>query len=410
MKSKLPLIIRDSVHGDIELWEQIAVNLINSQEFQRLRRINQLGGGQFIFPSASHTRFTHCIGVYHLISEILKTKSFQENYPNPRQQLLVKLAGLLHDIGHGPFSHTFEMVNYVNKANISHEEYSALIIKSPITQVNQILKQELTDEEIAELCLMIEGKHPDKVLSSLVSSQIDADRMDYLLRDGKNSGVEYSHLDVQWIIRHIDIKDHKIVFPQKTQYAIESYLIGRYHMYKQIYLHPLSIGFDLTFKMFFQRLYDLYHAGFQFKNNDIIDLLKPLLEGKQMTAIAYCQLDDYTFFTYIKMLSNEEDEILQKLITMLTNRNFLRQIDAKRTDLEEIKKNLAKKYKNYYNYFMVEFELKQVKLYDGEKKPIFIQVNTDIKNLNEISEIFLANSDKKLHGSISYYTVNDVLK
>ncbi len=326
---------------------------------------------------------------------MLETASFQEMY-NKHEQLLVKLAGLLHDVGHGPFSHTFEIINKVTKQHISHENYSSLLIKSPTTKLNQILADEFSPEEINELCMIIEGKHPDGVLSSLVSSQLDADRMDYLLRDGQISGVDYSRVDTQWIIRNLFIKDNKIVFPVKVQYAIESFLIGRYHMYKQIYLHPLGIGFDLTFEMMFKRLYDLYHSKHQFKNKAIITLLTPLLQGKMMSPKQYCLLDDYTLFTYLKMLESENDAILGTLIKMLTNRTFFQKINHEKRNLEEIKNNFIKKYKNHYNYFMVEYNLKPVKLYDSYTKQIYIDTSSGIKCIMDVSEVlsFKNNSNK----------------
>ncbi|MBY7703816.1 HD domain-containing protein [Vibrio harveyi] len=181
-------VIRDNVHGDIYFDHPIYIEIINSSEMQRLRRILQLAGSQFAYPSATHTRFSHCIGVYHVLKQFLKNNDFK--MIDEKDQMLVKLAGLLHDVGHAAFSHTFERIT-----NKSHESYTTEIIKNVDGNINKILKKYDIDPD--DIVAIIEGTYKNNIINLLVSSQIDADRFDYLIRDSYNCGVDYATLDVK---------------------------------------------------------------------------------------------------------------------------------------------------------------------------------------------------------------------
>ncbi|AKX34682.1 HD superfamily phosphohydrolase [Spiroplasma litorale] len=332
MKTKF---IRDNVHGEICINEQVIMELIETKAFQRLRRVVQLGGGQFVFPSASHTRFSHSIGTYHVICKFLENENIK-SFLNDGQPLLLKVAGLLHDIGHGPFSHSFEGI--ITK---KHEQYSAEIIKNDV-EISQILdKFNINKDEVSQIVL---GVHKNKILNSLVSSQIDADRIDYLLRDSIGAGVNYSKLDLQWIIRHAMVVDGQICFPEKTINAIEHFLLGRYHMFTQVYNHKISRAFDFTFKSWFKRLKELYKSKFNFKNNYYLSLLKPILEDKDLTIEEYIRLDDYSIIEFIKISKEENDYILSDLANRLINRKFVN-ISYKITEVE---------YNNYIDKFVNE--------------------------------------------------------
>ncbi|AGR41654.1 HD domain-containing protein [Spiroplasma taiwanense] len=379
-------IIRDNVHGEIVIEDKIFLDLINSPEFQRLRRIIQLGGGQFVFPGANHTRFSHCIGVYHIISKFLNNVSFSSQL-SEHEKRIVKIAGLLHDLGHGPFSHTFESIS-----NQKHENYTLDIILGD-TNINKILKKYTIDPN--EIVLIIDGKHTNQILNLLVSSQLDADRLDYLLRDGVNIGVSYSKIDLNWIIRNARIFNNKIVFLEKTVNAIEHYLLGRFHMFVQVYEHKVSVAFDQTFKMWFLRLKDLYKDGYKFKNEYYLIFLKDLMDEKILSLENYLRLDDYTMFEIIKNTKEEDDFILSDLSNRLITRKFL----SAKIDIGEEEFNFKKNnFKYDFRYYFNIIKTKNIFIYREEKSAkdeniYILRSDNELIKLSEISKILNINME-----------------
>lgn len=384
--------IRDSIHGDIDISEKVIIDLINSREFQRLRRISQLGGAQFVFPTATHTRFSHCIGVYHIISKILE-RIPDFNKLSPLEKILVRIAGLLHDLGHGPFSHSFEKI----LGNWSHEQYTISIINDPNSEVHQILLKYNINVEL--IIKIINKTHPKKVLVQLVSSQIDCDRMDYLLRDSYYTGVKYGTFDLDWIIQHMRISNDEVVFHSKAIFAIENYLLSRYHMYWQIYGHNISFSFDVLLKKIFLRLKDLTATNFKFETD--LKLITNLLRAKPLEVKEYYYLDDYTFVHLIKNLTNEKDKILSDLCLRLINRKFFKVVrDYSEEDIKKYKAELLKKGYDERYYFEENITSGPVLYQTNSKESIkIIDQNENIINLENKLALIASNkteNEKKL--------------
>lgn len=312
-------VFRDPVHNYIHINHQVIYDLVNAKEFQRLRRIKQVPTTAFTFHGAEHSRFSHCLGVYEIARRV--TEIFEEKYPqvwDKEESLLTMTAGLLHDIGHGAYSHTFEKLFQTD-----HEAITQEIITNPETEINQILSRVAPDfpDKVASV---INHSYPNKQVVQLISSQIDCDRMDYLLRDSYFSAANYGQFDLMRILRVIRPVENGIVFEKNGMHAVEDYIVSRFQMYMQVYFHPASRGVELTLQNLLKRAKRMYE-----KNPDYIcktaPALIPFLKN-QFTLNDYLFLDDGVLNTYFQTWISSDDHILSDLASRFINRKILKSV------------------------------------------------------------------------------------
>lgn len=378
--------IRDAIHKNININEPIIKALVASKEFQRLRWISQLGGAQIAFPSATHTRFTHSLGVYHVLTRVLNQID-NHQLISEQEKLIIKITGLLHDLGHGPFSHSFERVTNFNddrQYQFNHEFYSCAIIGDETTEVNQILKKyHINPNDIINILKKDHKKCP-KYQIQLISSQLDCDRIDYLIRDCYFTGVDYGSIDLDWVISNMIIdQKHGIVFNYKALWAIENYLVTRFHMYFQVYFHKSSIFFDLKLQKLFSQLRKLFQENYQWKIN--IEIIIPILKQEMFAVNQYLKLNDATIL-----------KLVQDIIFYETDETLIMWAKAILFNQEQYKLTLDNEKPNTTRQSQV---IKNV-IYDVTKEPIMIKLsNNKILPLEKVSKIL--NNSTKEH--ILYY-------
>ncbi|RIX49295.1 HD domain-containing protein [Paenibacillus nanensis] len=310
-------VFKDPVHHYVYVRDQTIWDLINTKEFQRLRRIRQLGTTYLTFHGAEHSRFSHSLGVYEITRRIIS--QFERNgYPDwPVEERLVSLcAALLHDVGHGPFSHSLEEI-----FDTDHEEWTCNILLGD-TDINKVLRQ-VSEDFPEKVAAVIQKTYPKPIVVSLISSQMDADRMDYLLRDAYFTGVNYGTFDLERILRVLRPYQGKIVVKESGMHAVEHYLMSRYQMYWQIYFHPVTRSSEIILRQIFRRAHELNQQGYTFRW--MADPIQKLLNNT-LSLQDYLKLDESMAQMAFAEWSEEADEILSDLCRRFLNRRLYKYV------------------------------------------------------------------------------------
>jgi uncharacterized protein len=317
---------RDPLHNIISLDEcrpddRLIVDLIDSAEFQRLRRIRQLGLAMFTYQGAEHSRFTHSIGVMHLMTRALNLLSSHHTITE-EARILGRAGALLHDLGHGPLSHVVEKV-----FNFHHEDWTRRIILDDSTEVNQVLRS--YDRRLPEkLASLYQHNYSPAFIGQLVSSQLDCDRMDYLLRDSLMTGAKYGLYDLEWILHalRIDEARDRIYVESKGLYSVEEYLQARYYMFRQVYFHRTLRSAEAVLNSTLNRarlLIELGKLSFAAPG----PVFERMLMGTPVDTTDYLQLDDTDVMYRLKEWSRYDDAILSDLAARLMTRRLFKAID-----------------------------------------------------------------------------------
>lgn len=309
-------ILNDPIYGFITIPNSIIFDLIEHKYFQRLRRISQMGLSYLVYPGAHHTRFHHAIGCMHLMQKAVQVLRFKGINISIEEENALCIAILLHDIGHGPFSHAMEH-SIVN--GVSHEEISVLFM------------QKLNEEFNGDLTLAIQifkGDYHRKFMLQLISSQIDMDRADYLKRDSFYTGVSEGNINSDRIITMLNVKDDELVIEHKGIYSVEKFLVARRLMYWQVYLHKTSLAAEQLIIRVLKRAKELSRQGVRleasmplqfFLNNEIT-----LNEFDENCLDTFAKLDDYDIISAMKAWQHHNDFVLSNLCEMIVDRQLLK--------------------------------------------------------------------------------------
>jgi HD superfamily phosphohydrolase len=350
--------IRDPVHGlivfDLEKEvDKAAWRLIDTPEFQRLRRIKQLGVSEFTFPGAAHTRFSHSIGVFHVARCLMKVaeKGLPATEWNHQRERTALLAALLHDIGHGPFSHAFENVEKKRLSSRgsykSHETWTAEIIASREHSIRHVLEKVFGGgggiaDDIADLLT----RPPTDIYAAIVSSSFDADRLDYLRRDRLMTGSGAGAIDFDWLVDNLRVVRAPVglgegdaeetipgtiqtfAFEEKALQAVEAFILARYHLYSQVYLHRVTRGIEMTLSAFLGQVADLVGSG---RGSELpVHKRNPLLNyfsAAEPTLALYLALDDAVVWNMIEACAENGPDDIRLLARDIRDRKLRKAIE-----------------------------------------------------------------------------------
>ncbi|MDQ0214192.1 HD superfamily phosphohydrolase [Oikeobacillus pervagus] len=396
-KSKLSeeKVFKDPVHRYVHVRDRVIWDLIGTKEFQRLRRIRQLGTSFLTFHGAEHSRFNHSLGVYEIVRRIVDDVFPGRPGWDKEERLLSLCAALLHDLGHGPFSHSFEKVFHLD-----HENFTREIILGD-TEVHAVLARVSADfpKKVSEV---IAKTYDNTLVISLISSQIDADRMDYLQRDAYFTGVSYGHFDMERLLRVMRPREEQVVFKYSGMHAVEDYIMSRYQMYWQVYFHPVTRSAEVILTKILHRAKELHRNHYSFKH-------EPLhfysLFQDQVTLEDYLKLDEAIILYYFQMWQEEEDAILKDLCHRFVNRHLFKYVEfdpakeyRKHSELEKLFKEAGID-PDYYLVVDSSSDLPYDFYRPGEEEerlPIYLLMkNDELRELSRESDIVDAISGKR---------------
>ena len=393
-------VLKDPVHSYIHINYEVVWNCLDSKEFQRLRRIRQLGGDFQVYPTAEHSRFSHSLGVYEIVRRMVTEIKSLSMELSEYDKICVMLAGLLHDVGHGPFSHAFEHIT-----NHSHEDYTAKIILGE-TELNQVLT-EVSPRLPEDIVSIIEHNHPNDILNQIISGQLDADRMDYLLRDSYFSATSYGQFDLERIlrtmrVRKIDENKKALVVKYTGIHSVEDYIMARYQMYWQVYYHPVARSYEAVFIQLFNRLKDIFKDNKEYFSD--MKVLIPFLEKNVVSVEEYFKLDENSLLYCCSLIQDKDDEIAADLARRLQNRRLFEYVDYSEENLAQIKNMLKEQNLDEKYYLRVEnVEASVYSPYKG-RKILIEQLDGKIVALEKASTIVesITKGETKREGTIFY--------
>ena len=369
MANKLK-IINDPVHGFIKIPYEIIFDIMEHRCFQRLRRISQTGLLSLIFPGATHTRFHHAIGAMHLMFnalEILKQKGVKISTEEEKGAML---AVLLHDVGHGPFSHALENILM---DNWHHEKLSLLLME----QLNEEFSGELT-----VAIQMFQGKYYRKFFNQLISSQLDVDRLDYLKRDSFYTGVSEGNINTQRILSTLNVLDDELVLDEKGIYSIEHYLVARMFMYWQVYYHKAAVLAENLLIKIMNRAKTLVSQNVKVEASENLKYFlyrESSTEATEEDIARFMELDDTDVLQAIKSWKNHDDFVLSYLCKTVINRKFPKIIYSSTPFSDDLVQEKIRETNLYFGIengeLLVDNIERNLLPYDKTKQPIYLLRN-----------------------------------
>lgn len=384
LKSNKLKILNDPIYGFTSIPNSLLYDIIAHPYFQRLRRVSQMGFSNMVYPGANHTRFHHAIGCLHLMQKAVRVLRFKAIDISDEEANALYIAILLHDIGHGAFSHALE---HSIVEGISHEEISLKFMKKMNAEFNGQLTMAIR---------VFEGKYPRKFLNQLISSQLDIDRLDYLKRDSFYTGVAEGNISSERLIAMIHVVNDELVIEQKGIYSVEKFLIARRLMYWQVYLHKTGLSAEHMLVNVLKRAKELSQNGEKlFASKALTYFLTTKITKENFTDQTleiFSKLDDYDVLAAIKEWTDHSDNVLSLLSKMIIDRNLLKVkiqqmrtsdavMDAKISELKSIM-NLAE---NEAQYFVFQKQI-QNQAYNPSTPIMILNKNGKLEDIVKASD------------------------